>query len=57
MTSVLKNVYTNKLDDIMDEHNNTYHKAIKILMLKITHTLIQRKKLITKILNLRLVIT
>ena len=30
MTSVPKNVYMDKLDDIVDEHNNTYHRAIKI---------------------------
>ena len=30
MTSVSKNVYIDKLDDIVDEHNNTYHGAIKI---------------------------
>ena len=30
MTSVLKNVYIDKLDDIVDEYNNTYHTAIKI---------------------------
>ena len=30
MTSVSKNVYIDKLDDIVDEHNNTYHRTIKI---------------------------
>ena len=30
MTSVLKNVYINKLDDIVGEYNNTYHKRIKM---------------------------
>ena len=30
MTSVSKNVYIDKLDDIVDEHNNTYHKTIKM---------------------------
>ena len=25
MTSVLKNVYINKLDDIVNEYNNSYH--------------------------------
>ena len=30
MTSVSKNVYIDKLDDIVDEYNNTYHKAIKM---------------------------
>ena len=30
MTSVAKNVYTDKLDDIVNEYNNTYHKTIKM---------------------------
>ena len=30
MTSVLKNVYIDKLDDIVDEYNNTYHETIKM---------------------------
>ena len=29
MTSVSKNVYIDKLDDIVDEYNNTYHNTIK----------------------------
>ena len=56
MTSISKNVYIDKLNDIVDEYNNTYHKTIKILMLKIIHILILRKKLIIKIQNLKLVI-
>ena len=30
MTSILKNVHIDKLDDIVDEYNNTYHRAIKM---------------------------
>ena len=30
MTSVSKNVYINKLDDIVKEHNNKYHTSIKM---------------------------
>ena len=30
MISVSKNEYINKLDDIVDEYNNTYHKTIKM---------------------------
>ena len=30
MTSISKNVYIDKLDDIADEYNNTYHTAIKM---------------------------
>ena len=58
MTSISKNVYIDKLDDIVDEYNNTYHTTIKIklLMLKIIHTLILVKKLIIKILKLKLLI-
>ena len=30
MTLISKNVYTDKLDDIVNKYNNTYHRAIKI---------------------------
>ena len=30
MTSVSKNLYIDKLDDIVDEYNNTYHRTIKM---------------------------
>ena len=30
MTAISKNVYFNVLDNIVDEHNNTYHKTIKM---------------------------
>ena len=30
MTSISKNVYINKLNDIVDEYNNTYHTTIKM---------------------------
>ena len=30
MTLMSKNVYIDKLDDIVDEYNNTYHKAINM---------------------------
>ena len=30
MTSVSKNVYIDKLDDKVDEYNNTYHRTIKM---------------------------
>ena len=29
MTSISKNVYIDKLDDIVNEYNNAYHTAIK----------------------------
>ena len=56
MTSVSKNVYINKLDDIVIEYNNTYHRTINLLMLNTIHILILIKKLMIKILNLELVI-
>ena len=54
MTSISKNVYIDKLDDIVDEYNDTYHRTIKMLMLKIIHILIQwncilKKKLMMEI--------
>ena len=30
MTSISKNVYIDKLDDIVDEYNDTYHETIKM---------------------------
>ena len=30
MTSISKNVYINKLDDVVSKYNNTYHSTIKI---------------------------
>ena len=30
MTAISKNVYINKLDDIVNEYNNTYHRTIKV---------------------------
>ena len=31
MTSISKNVYIDKLDDIVNEYNNTYHKNFFVL--------------------------
>ena len=30
MTSISKNVYVDKLDDIVNKYNNTYHSTIKM---------------------------
>ena len=30
MTSIAKNVYVDKSDDIVNEYNNTYHRTIKM---------------------------
>ena len=57
MTSVSKNVYTNKLDDTVNEYNNTYYRTIEMkLMLKIVHILVLKKKLMIKILSVKLLI-
>ena len=35
MTSVSKNVYIDKLDDIVGQYNNTYHRTIKIKLVDV----------------------
>ena len=35
MTAVSKNVYVDKLDDAVNEYNNTYHRTIKMKPIKI----------------------
>ena len=30
MTSIIKNIYIDKLDDIVNKYNNTYHSTIKM---------------------------
>ena len=30
MNSITKNLYTDKLDDIVDQYSNTYHRTIKM---------------------------
>ena len=37
MTSVSQNVYINKLDDIVNEYNNTYHRTIEMKPVDIKH--------------------
>ena len=59
MTSASKNVYINKLDDIVHEYNNTYHRTIQMKPVDVKdNTYIDSmeliKKLITKNLNLKL---
>ena len=57
MTSISRNVYVNKLDDIVNKYNNTYHTTIKMKPIDVKdNTLILMKKLMRKILNLTLVI-
>ena len=60
MTTTLKNVYIDKLDDIVNEYNNTYQRTIKMKPVDVKdniYILILKKKLIMKIQNLKLVIT
>ena len=58
MTSISKNVYIDKLDDIVNKYNNTYHRTIKMkpIDVKTTHILILVKKLMIEALNLKSVI-
>ena len=35
MTAVSKNVYTDKLDDIVNEYNNTYYRTIKMKRIEV----------------------
>ena len=58
MTSMTKNVYTDKLDEIVNKCNNTYHSTIKLTPANVkVNTYVDFDKRITKkILNLKLVI-
>ena len=60
MTSISKNVYIDNLDDIVNEYNNTKHRATKMKPIDVKHntydTLTLVKRLMTMILNLKLVI-
>ena len=35
MTSIFKNMYMDKLDDIVNEYNNTYHRTIKMKLVDV----------------------
>ena len=58
MTSISKNVYIDKLDDIVNKYNNTYHSTIKMKHVDLkSRTYIDFSKEINdKDLNLKLVI-
>ena len=57
MTSILKNVYINKLGDIVNEYNKTYNRTIKIKPLDVKDKDVWLiKELIINILNFKLVI-
>ena len=54
MSSISKNEYIDKIDDIVNKYNNTYHRTIRMKL--IIYILILIKKLVIKIPNLKLVI-
>ena len=60
MTSISKNVYIDKLDDIVNKCNNTYHRTIKMKPVDVkSNTYIdssKEKMKMIKILNLTFVI-
>ena len=59
MTSISKNMYIDKLDDIVKKYNNTYHTLIKMKHVDVKDNIyisILKKKSMIKILNLKLVI-
>ena len=56
MTTISKNVYIDKLDDIVNKYNNTYHSTIKTNPDDVKPRTYKVKKLIIKIINLKLVI-
>ena len=59
MTAISKNVYINKLDDIVNEYNNTYHRTIKMkpVYVKDNTYIDLEKEVNNKDPNLKLVIT
>ena len=58
MTSISKYVYIDKLDDIINKYNNTYHKTIKMKSVDVKPSMLLTliKKILRKVLNLNLVI-
>ena len=54
MISISKNVYTDKLDDIVDKYYNTYNSTIKMKPVDVKSSSLVKK--IIKILNLKLVV-
>ena len=56
MTSISKNVSVDKLDDIVNKYNNTYHRTITIKLLDVKDDFYINcdKKVIIKILNMKI---
>ena len=44
MTAVSKKFYIDKLDDIVNEHNNTYHRKIKIKHIEVKDNIYRGSK-------------
>ena len=51
MTSISKNVYIDKLDDIVDEYNNTYHTTIKMKPTKMKPIDVKDNNILTLVKN------
>ena len=59
MSSISKNGHTDKLDDIVNKYNDTYHGTIKIKPVDLkndTYFGFNKEKVIIRILSLKLVI-
>ena len=59
MTSILKKMYADKLDDIVNKYNNPYHRTIGIKPVNVkdnTYIHFAKEVLMIKILNSKLVI-
>ena len=58
MTSISKNLYVDKLDDIVHKDNNTCHRTIKMKAVDVRPSIYinYSKEVIIKILNLKLAI-
>ena len=58
ISSIPKNVYTDKFDDIITKYNNTYHSTIKTkpVGVKSSTYVYSSKDIIEKIFNLKLVV-
>ena len=55
MTSIPKNVYIDKLNNIINKYNNTYHRTIKMKPVDVNQACILTfiKEIIRKVLDLR----
>ena len=58
MTAILKNVYVNVLEDIVNKNNNTVHRTIKMKPIDVTNDFYAKcnEDSTKKVLNLKLVI-